>query len=72
MNIHRFTEVDRTQPWFHELKRAFEARLAWLREQNDNPKKTPEDTATIRGQIIEIKCLLNDMGRNPTEFKIHR
>ena len=43
--------------WF-ALKEYYTERLDMFRKQNDNPKSV-EETAKLRGQIAEIKHLLN-------------
>jgi len=47
----------RTDVW-RRLKKQLDARLAELREQNDGLTLTSDKTATIRGQIVEVKNLL--------------
>lgn len=58
--MHDFSEIDRNQVLFKRLQDSLKERLQSLRERNDR-KMAAEDTATIRGQIAEIKELLSDM-----------
>lgn len=66
MNI---TERDRNSTWWIELKSDLEARLTKLREENDK-HATAEETAGRRGQIKEIKFLIDSLGMGKPKPKI--
>ena len=69
MTIHTFTVADRQQRGFRALRESLEARVALLREKNDGELDAIQ-TATLRGQIKELKALLRDMEEaRPVEFK---
>jgi hypothetical protein len=53
----RPTIENHSNTWL-SLKEYYTARLDQLRRQNDNPKSI-EETERLRGQIAEIKHLLN-------------
>lgn len=57
MSDFRVNDAERTSPLWQAMRRHYEARLAHLRQQNDT-RKSPEDTAWVRGQIEEVKALL--------------
>jgi hypothetical protein len=46
-----------TRTWEHVRAHA-EARIATLRAENDRPQNTEQQTATLRGRILELKDLL--------------
>ena len=48
------TSTDKASALWRTLSAHYTARLLMLREQNDQ-RKSPEDTAYLRGQIAEIK-----------------
>jgi hypothetical protein len=66
MNI---TERDRNAPWWVELKAELESRLAKHRESNDKPASA-EATAELRGQIKEIKRIIDSLGMGKPRPKI--
>lgn len=49
---------DTAQPLWAKLRTHYEAKLAQLRAQNDDPGKDPIKTAALRGRIAEVKALL--------------
>lgn len=49
-----FSTHERRHPSMEKLARYLEQRLAEHREENDSPL-TPEQTATLRGRIAELK-----------------
>jgi hypothetical protein len=52
---------DRASLLWMKLERHLRARLDLLRRKNDAPTLTPEQTASLRGQILEVKALLKDL-----------
>lgn len=61
------TEDARTSPVWQEAKRHFEHMLARRRIENDNPKLTDVETATLRGHIQCLKAILA-LGSKPPEM----
>ena len=57
MSGFRVTDAERSSPLWLALRRHYEERLAALRVQNDT-RKSPEETAWLRGQIAEVRSLL--------------
>lgn len=53
----RLNPSDKASPLWRALAGYYTDRLAMLRAQNDAPKSA-EDTASLRGRIIEVKALL--------------
>lgn len=65
----KITERDHNYPWWLELKAELESRLSKLRENND--KAMPADeTSELRGQIKEIKRLIDVLGMGKPKPKI--
>ena len=54
----KLNQIEASTPLWHLLRAHYEARLANLRGQNDNPNNDPTKTAFLRGQIAEVKALL--------------
>lgn len=54
----RITQAEQTNPLWGKIKDHYEARLAQLRIQNDNPSLGPEATAGLRAKIAEVKALI--------------
>lgn len=54
----QLSEHDKQSPQWVNLSRHLEDRLSDLRKKNDNPGNTETETACIRGQIAEVKRLL--------------
>ena len=54
----KISKQDRLTPLWRELEAHYTERLASLRAQND-AMQTPEQTARLRGQIMEIKAFLD-------------
>ena len=52
------TDVERHHPLWLKLEAHLQARVAILRAKNDGPLDALQ-TATIRGQITEVKALLS-------------
>jgi hypothetical protein len=56
-----------TDTW-EVIQRELKSRLERLRNENDSPSKTPEQTALLRGQIKEIKLMLKMDTRQANEI----
>lgn len=58
------TEDERTSPVWQSVKGHLERMLAKARVENDNPKLTPVETATLRGRIQCLNAMIS-LGRQP-------
>ena len=60
------SDAEKRSPLWHALAEHYTARLASLRAQND-ADKSPDQTAKLRGQILEVKAFLSlaDEPRTP-------
>ena len=54
----RITQAEQTNPLWGKIKDHYEARLAQLRIQNDNPSLGLDATAGLRSNIAEMKALI--------------
>lgn len=52
------TQDERLSPVWTSVKGHLERMLAKARAQNDNPKLTPVETATLRGHIFTLKAMI--------------
>lgn len=58
MTEFQLTATDREAPLWRALSGHLTSRLASLREKNDSRQHDAAETAFLRGQIAEIKALL--------------
>jgi uncharacterized protein (DUF2164 family) len=56
-----FTKFERDSALFKKIRDHLAERLEYLREKNDSELLDAEQTASMRGQIKEIKRRLKDM-----------
>lgn len=58
MSAFKLNDTQANDALWRNLKAHMESRLVGHRVKNDNTDLTPEQTATLRGQIKELKYLL--------------
>lgn len=63
------TDDERTSPVWQSVKAHLERMLAAKRLENDNPKLTDVETATLRGQINLLKAFLA-LGKTPPPLAV--
>lgn len=54
----KLDRADFNGPTWFRLETHVRARIAKLREDNDRPQNSEQQTATLRGRILELKELL--------------
>lgn len=63
----RLSDDERTSPVWLSIKAKLEKKLEELRLQNDNPKLTDVETATLRGHLKCLKSVIS-LGDKPPEM----